>query len=177
MRSLIVLILLFACFVSVSSQQQSSQTRAVEIAASFNKHKSAVKEKNGVRIEKYKDVRSEAVVKPNISEYSGVYEVSDLGFAISIQVGSDGRIVANGHDAQSRSFRLGHASIESGLLTGTKVYSDGAAEKFEGVFMTRTERSSPTAAGVTTFGLGVILSTPFEQSGNTYERLFYQFKR
>ena len=176
MRSLVVIALLFACLVTVPSQQSSSRTRAQEIAASFNKYKSKVKEKNGFRMEKYKDVRSEPVVKPNIKDYSGVYEVSDLGFAISIQVGSDGRIVATGHDVQSRAFRLDNASIENALLTATKVYVDGSSEKFEGVFMTRTERNSPTAAGITTFGLGVILATPFSDSGLTYERLFYQSK-
>ena len=64
---------------SVISQQLSSQTKAREIAAAFTKNKHAVKEKFGVRMEKYKDVRSEPAVKSNVSEYSGVYEVPDLG--------------------------------------------------------------------------------------------------
>jgi hypothetical protein len=43
--------------------------------------------------------------------------------------------------------------------------------------MTRTERNSPTDPGITTFGLGVVLATPREFAGNTYERLFYQLKQ
>jgi len=35
-------------------------------------------------------------------------------------------------------------------------------------------RNSPTDAGVTTFGLGVVLHTPLELNGVTYEKLFYQ---
>jgi len=50
-------------------------------------------------------------------------------------------------------------------------------DAFEGVFMTRTERDSPTDPGMTTFGLGVVLATPREFAGNTYDRLFYQLKQ
>jgi hypothetical protein len=161
-----------------SLSQSLSQTRAQEIAASFNKFKNAVKEKKGVRIEKYKDVRSEPVIKQNRSDYSGVYEVTDLGYVITIQVESDGRVHATGNESAplSRSFRLEHARIDGALLSATKVYDNGASEKFEGVFMTRTERTSPTQTGVTTFGLGVVLSTPLEANGISWERLFYQRK-
>ena len=58
----------------------------------------------------------------------------------------------------------------------TKVYSDGAREKFEGSFLNRTDRNSPTDPGVTIFGLGVVLTTPFEVNGLTYDKLFYQLK-
>ena len=49
-------------------------------------------------------------------------------------------------------------------------------EKFEGVFLNRTDRNSPTDPGVTTFGLGVVLNAPFETNGLTYEKLFYGLK-
>src|SRR5262245_33647587 len=97
MRIFVLITLLVVCAVTAVSQE-SSQTRAQQIAASFNKQKHAVKEKNGVRMEKYKDVRSELVVKPDAKDYSGVYEVSDLGFVITIQV-TDGQIKANGSDS------------------------------------------------------------------------------
>jgi hypothetical protein len=183
MRSLVVIALLVVVSVNLASQQLPSQTRAQEIAASFNKYKNAVKEKYGVRREKYKDVRSEPVVKQNSKDYSGVYEVSYLGCVINLQIGSDGRIQANGYETmgesnlQSRSFRLENASIAGALLTASKVYDDGAAEKFEGVFMTRTERNSPTDTGVSLFGLGVLLGKPFEHGGITYDKLFYQWKQ
>ena len=175
MRTFVVIVLLVACAASVISQQLSSQTKARETAAAFTKNKHVVKEKYGVRMEKYKDVRSEPAVKSNVRDYSGVYEVQDLGYVISIQVGSDGRIQANGSE-KSRAFTLENAKVDGALLTASKVYSDGAREKFEGVFLNRTDRNSPSDPGVVIFGLGVILTTPFEVNGLTYDKLFYQLK-
>ena len=175
MRTFVVIVLSLACAASVFSQQLTSQTKAREIAAAFTKNKHVVKEKFGVRMEKYKDVRSEPAVKSNVSEYSGVYEVPDLGYVITVQVGSDGRIQASGSE-NSRTFRLESARIDGALLTATKVYSDGAKERFEGSFLNRTDRNSPTDPGVTIFGLGVLLTTPFEINGLTYDKLFYQLK-
>ena len=175
MRTFVVIVLSVACAASIVSQQLSSQTKAREIAAAFTKNKHAVKEKFGVRVEKYKVVRSEPAVKSNLSEYSGVYEVHDLGYVISVQVGNDGRIQANGSE-NSRTFTLENAKIDGALLTATKVYSDGTRERFEGSFLNRTDRNSPTDPGVTIFGLGVVLTTPFEVNGLTYDKLFYQLK-
>lgn len=179
MRTFLVVALFVSCFVNAAFQQLSGQTKAQQIAAAFNKHKHVVKQKYGVTREKYKDVWSEPVVKQNIREYAGSYEVSDLDCRITIQVATDGSIQANGYEGglQPRTFRLENARIAGALLTARKAYSDGAAEKFEGVFMTRTERSSPTDTGVTTFGLGVVLATPFELEGITHEKLFYQLKQ
>ncbi len=175
MRTFIVIVLSVVCAGSVFSQQLSSQTKAREIAAAFTKNKHIVKEKYGVRMEKYKDVRSEPAVKSNIRDYSGVYEVPDLGYVISVQA-VDGRVQASGTE-KSRAFTFENAKIEGALLTASKVYSDGAREKFEGVFLNRTDRNSPTDPGVSIFGLGVILTTPFEINGLTYDKLFYQLKQ
>ncbi len=178
MRTFVVTVLVLACAVNVLSQQISSQSRAQTLAAAFNKQKHVVKEKYGVRTEKYKDVRSEPAIKQSIADYSGVYEVADLGFLINVQVGRDGTVKANGYEKspQSRMFTLENARLEGALLTASKVYQDGTSEKFEGVFLNRTDRNSPTDPGVTTFGLGVVLSAPFELNGLTYEKLFYQLK-
>ena len=177
MRSILVIGLLVGLGVGIVAQQPS-QTKAQAIAATFNKHKNVVKEKHGVRMEKYKDVRAEPVVKQNVTDYSGVYEVGDLGFLINIQVSNDGSIQAIGYEqGRSRAFKLENARIEGALLTASKVYQDGATERFEGVFLNRTERKSPTAPAVTTFGLGVTLNTPVEVNGIAYERMFYQLKR
>jgi len=178
MRIVVVIALFVVCAVSVVSQQPSTQTKTQAIAAAFNKHKNVVKEKHGVRTEKYKDVRSEPLVKHNIGDYSGAYEVADLGSVINIQVASDGRVQASGYEKvpQSRTFRLEDVRIEGALLTASKVYRDGTAEAFEGVFLKRTDRTSPTDPGVTTFGFGVVLRTPVEQNGLTYDKLFYQLK-
>jgi hypothetical protein len=179
MRTVALVTLLAACPAIAAPQQSSSQSRAQQLAAAFTKHKHVVAEKRGVRKEKYKDVRTEPVVKQDITAYSGVYEVPDWGDVIDLRIGSDGRIQANGHDSDqpSRTFVLENAKIAGAVLTAIKVYRDGATERFEGVFMTRTERTSPSDPGITTSGLGVVLATPREVDGNTYEKLFYQLKQ
>jgi hypothetical protein len=180
MRVFVAITLFVACTVNVSSQQISSQSRAQAIAQSFNKQKHVIKAKYGVPREKFKDVRNEPVVKQNVADYAGTYEMEDLGFVINLQVGSDGRIQATGHEQgeqRSRTFRLENAKIAGALLTASKVYQDGTTEKFEGAFLTRTVRDAPAAAAVATFGLGVILATPLEVNGNTYDKLFFQLKQ
>jgi hypothetical protein len=173
MRALTVVACLLVCPMIATAQQSSS--RADQIASSFTKHKDRVSVKRGVTREKYKDVRAEPVIKSNVSDYAGHYENSDLDFRIDIQVGANGSIQATGYDA-GQEFELEHATIAGALLTATKVYADGRVEPFEGTFMNRTERSSPTDTGVTTFGLGVVLATPFEAAGNTFDKVFYRLR-
>ena len=168
--------------VSAISQESYTQKRTQEIVASFNKQKYAVKEKYGVRSEKYKRVVSEPVIKRSIRDYSGVYEVLDLGYLINIQVGSDGNVNAIGSEPSSggtrrpRRFRLEGANITGAMLTARKVYEDGATEKFEGVFINRTDFDSPTDSGVSAFGLGVV-GNRVEFAGITLDKLFYKLKQ
>lgn len=175
MRTFVVIAFLVLCAANGYSQQLSSQTKAQEIAAAFTKNKHVVKEKYGVRMEKYKDVRSEPALKSNVRDYAGMYEVPGLGFVIDVKIGNDGTIQAIGSE-RSRTFTLQKAKIEGALLTASKVYQDGATETFEGVFLNRTDRNSPTDPGVRIFGLGVIPAAPFEANGLTYDKLFYQLK-
>ena len=84
-----------------ASQQPSvaatdSRTRA--IVASFNKSKHVVKEKHGVRKEKYLDVRSAPVVKQNPADYSGEYEDAGLGSSLRLRVDRDGKVEGTGHE-------------------------------------------------------------------------------
>lgn len=176
MRSLALLILLAVYPLIASSQQQSSQSRAQQVAAAFSKHKQVTREKRGVRMEKYKDVRSEPLVKLDVADYSGTYQF-DMGDVIELHVASDGGIQATGHDANpNRPFTLQNARIDGAVLTATKVYRDGATERFEGVFLKRTEHNSPSDPGTTMVGLGVMLATPREFAGNTFDRLFYRLQ-
>jgi hypothetical protein len=179
MRIVVVIALFVACAVNVASQQVSSQSRAQALAAAFNKQKHGVKEKYGVRTEKFKDVRSELVVKQNAGEYAGTYEMAEFGLVINLQVGTDGRVQADWykHGQRSRTIKRQNAKIEGALLTAFKVYEDGTSETFEGVFLNRTVRDSPNAPGVTTFGVGVVLNTPFEANGLTYDKLFFELKQ
>ena len=184
MRTLSIITLLLGFLLApltAISQESSTQRRTQEIVAYFNKTKHKVVEVYGVKKEKYKRVVCEPSIKQNIRDYSGVYEGSDMGYLINIQVGSDGSVKATGSDPANgstrpaRSFRLEGAKIVGAMLTATKVYDDGATEKFEGVFINRTDFTSPTDKGVSSFGLGVVGS--FEFGGSTFDRLFYQLKQ
>ena len=173
MRTLTIVICLLVCPMVTASPQSPSHSRSDQIAAAFTKYKNVFSVKRGVTREKYKDVRTEPAVRQNVTDYSGRYEISDRGWWIDIQVGGDGRIQATGYEAD-QAFELKNASIAGSLLTATKVYRDGGVERFEAVFMNRTERTTPTDTGVTTFGLGVLLATPIEVDGMTLDKLFYQ---
>lgn len=157
-----------------------SQQRAQELAAVFNKTKHKVKDKRGIRIEIFVEVRNEPVVKRDAREYAGTYEAL-TEYPFRLQVGSDGRIEADGSEPGPRgtlSFTLKDAKIDGALLTGTKVYTNGATEKFEAVFINRTERTSQTGSGTTTFGLGVVYDSPKTSSdyGFSITKLFYELK-
>jgi hypothetical protein len=175
MRTIALMALLAAAPGVAGSQQSSNPTRAEQIASAFTKHKQMAVEKHGVRKEKYKDIRSVPLVT-DITAYSGVYQVADMGDVLDLRVGSDGRVEADGRDSDrpGHTFVLQNGNITGAVLTGTKVYRDGAREPLEAVFLTRTERNSATDPGVTTTGLGIVLSRPREFGGNTYDKLFYQ---
>jgi hypothetical protein len=177
MRTLTTVICLLVCPLVAAFPQSTRQSRSEQIAAEFTKHKEVVRTKRGVTREKYKDVRAEPAVRQSVSDYSGRYE-SDWGWWIDIQVGADGRIQAAGSEGgETRTFELKDATIAWALLTGNKVYRNGRIERFEGVFMNRTERVSPTDTGITRFGLGVVLVRAVEIDGNTFDKLFYPVVR
>jgi len=166
---------------AAARQSGAAAERARELAARMSKTKHAIKEKRGVRFEKFKEVRSEPAPRSDPREYAGDYE-ADAGFRLRLAVAPDGRVEGEGTDAtftgdrRPRAFTLRDARVESALLTGTKVFDDGSAEKFEAVFINRTDRDSPTAAGTTSFGLGVLYDPPIPGDGYAISRLFYTRK-
>jgi hypothetical protein len=170
----------------VSSQETrvaSSDLRTKAIVASFNKSKHVVREKRGVRKEKYLDVRSVPAVKQNPADYSGAYEdLSGMGFSLTLRVSPNGLVEGtgyeplNGEPAVSRSFTLRNGRITGALITATKVYGNGSTEPLEGVFINKTVFESATDKGVTAFGLGVI-GRGLQINGLTVDKLFYQLKR
>jgi hypothetical protein len=118
-------------------------------------------------------------VKTDITEYSGVYEASVSGDSLDIRVGKDGALQVIGHERTAglnprRRFTLTNARLDHALLLGTRVYDDGSSEPFEGLFINRTEFSSPSDKGTSHFGIGV-LEEP-EKSGGPVSRnaIFYQ---
>ena len=173
MRTLPIVVCLLVAPVVAAFPQSTAYSRSDEIASSFTKHKSVSRVKRGVTREKYKDVQTEPIVRQDVTDYSGRYEVSDWGWWIDIKVDRDGRVQASGYEA-GQEFELENPTLEGALLTATKVYRDGTRQRFEGVFMNRTERVSPTDAGVTAFGLGVVLEKPIDVPGMTVDKLFYK---
>jgi hypothetical protein len=164
---------------SALSQQSTTQARTRVIVASFNKHKHVVKEKRGVRMEKYKEVRSVPAIKADPRDYSGSYEVEGVGFYLDLRVDADGKVTGGGYDPvdfdahMKRQFTLRNARIDGALLSGTKVYAGGVTKPLEGAFINSTSFESPTDKGVTTFGLGVIGNT-VSVSDFTIPNLFYK---
>ena len=170
---------------AAASQQPgvaASDSRTRAIVASFNKSKHVVKEKHGVRKEKYLDVRSEPVVRQNPADYSGEYEDLGLGFSLRIRVDRDGKVEGTGYEpingdaGVSRSFRLRDGQISGALITAKRIYADGSSEPLEGVFINKTVFESPTDKGITTFGLGVI-GKGLQVGGLNIDRVFYQLRQ
>lgn len=183
MRRIFLAAALAACLLTApaAARQTGAAERARELAAGMSKKKHQVKEKYGVRVEKFKEIRSEPAPLPDPRGYAGEYE-ADGGFRLRLGVTPDGRVEGGGADPtftgdrRPRAFTLRGARVESALLTGAKVFGDGSEEKFEAVFVNRTDRDSPTAAGTTSFGLGVLYDPPIPGDGYAISRLFYQKK-
>src|SRR5215210_316211 len=77
------------------AQGASVQARTQAIVTSFNKSKHVVKEKRGVRLEKYKEVRSTAAIKSNIRDYAGSYEAEGMGLSLDLKVDRSGNVTVN----------------------------------------------------------------------------------
>lgn len=167
--------------VEAQTAAASQNNRAQVLAASFSKSKHVAKEKRGVRKEKYLEVRSVPSARANPATYSGSYEVPDLGFSLRLTVAPNGSVEGSGHEPVDieagvmRSFTLRDGRIEGALLTANKVFSDGSRERFEGVFIDRTTRTSATDPGSTVFGLGV-MGKLIQAPGYTTNKFFFQLK-
>ena len=185
MKNLSIFVLILGVALSFSALTASAQSgeesqKSQEIAALFNKNKHKVKEKRGVRVEVFIDIKSEPAVKRNISEYSGTYK-SETGDLLDLKVSADGKIEASGSEPapqKSRRFSLEEARIEGALLIAKKVYEDGSSEKFEAAFLNRTVRLNQNDNGTTVFGLGVKFDPPKAnpEIGFVINKLFYELK-
>jgi hypothetical protein len=189
MHILLVTLLFFIfCLIpsDIFAQESNSQARTQEIIASFSKTKHEAREIFGIRKERYKEMRSEPVVKKDINGYSGLYEVPGLGFILQIKVAGNGKIEATGYESKNndaanvRKFVLKDTKLEGALLTAIKLYDDNLTEKFEGVFINLIdiEGISPTQIERRniTFGLGVT-GVQTEKGSLKFDKLFYQSKR
>src|SRR5262249_1432532 len=114
--------------------------------------------------EVYVDVRNEASVRSDPTEYAGVYESE--GYRLDLHAGKGGAASGSGYDSmffdsdKRMNFTLKDARIAGALLTATKVYENGETVPFEAVFVNRTPRTGTRpdmiTASETKFGLGFI---------------------
>jgi hypothetical protein len=161
------------------AQTAAASARTREIAARFSKEKHVIKEKHGVRLEKYVKVVAEPKAAANPSTYSGTYRDLSFDFILRLRVTTDGKVEGSGEDPIgyepniARSFTLAGGKVNGALLTATKIYRDGKRENLEGIFMKRITIDAPNERETSVFGLGV-LTKPMQIGGNIIDRLFYE---
>lgn len=166
MSKVLLLVLFVVCFSLTNVVYgQDARSKTNELIAALGKTKYKKKEKKNIAVEIYVDVKSEAVVKSNVRDYSGVYE-SDSDYRLELRVSVADKIEGNGYDTEhnsgKRNFILKNARIEGALLTATKVFENGRTVNFEAVFNNRTvtqgKNPSKIESRETKFGLGFIQS-------------------
>ena len=154
---------------------QDTGRRAQELVAALDKNKYKSKEKKGIKVEVYVDIKNEAVVKSDPSEYSGTY-ADEMGLdRLELRVSADGRVDGKGVESESEQkplqYTLRDARVDGALLSGTRVFADGRTDKFEAVFVNQTRKSGTNASKIDTeekmFGLGYI-----ETDGEWTSRVF-----
>lgn len=180
-KVLVAALLVVACLVTAGDavRAQDAGARARELAARFDKDKHKVKEKRGFRVEVFLEMRGEPAPRANPADYSGTYE-SEPGYTFDLRVSAGGGAEGTGFEPSPdgpRKFALRDARVSGALLAGTKVYGDGSAERFEGVFINLSVRSTPADKGTTLFGLGAVFETPKNAGGYEMSKLFYALKR
>ena len=159
---------------------QSAEQTTQDLVTALGKTKYKKKEKKNFSFETYIDTRSEAVVKTSAGEYTGIYESSDAGYRLELRVSPDGRTEGSGFDtnymnSEKQSFTLRDARVEGALLTATKVYTNGATERFQAVFNNRTtvqgKNPNEIESRETKYGLGFI-----KFYGDSTNRIFLEHK-
>ena len=159
---------------------QNAEQKTQNLIAALGKTKYKKKEKKNFSVEKYIDIKSEAVLKNNAQDYAGVYQSPDANYRIELRVSADGKVEGNGYDSdfdssQKQNFTFKDGRIEGALLTATKVYANGETEKLEAVFNNRTviEGKNPNEINSreTKYGLGFI-----DSWGTITNRVFLEFK-
>lgn len=183
MPSFAIIPLLFSLLLAGAGQPaftvSNGSGRADELAAMFNKSKHKVKDKKNIHIDIRIDITSELVTKP-AAEYAGTYRAWDE-LSLEVQV-NGGQITVNGTEPDGdaiRSYTVNDARLDGAMLTGTKVYTDGVKEKFEGVFIKRTVHTNQSDTDETTFGFGVVFDPPKRNGGGggwDMSKIFYEQK-
>jgi hypothetical protein len=162
----VLILFVFVLGLSTTVNAQNAQAKTDTLINALAKTKYKKKEKKNISIEVYVDIKSEAVVKADPREYSGVYE-AESDYRLELRVSAADKIEGRGYDGEMngpgrRNFTLQNARIEGALLTATKVYESGGVENFEAVFNNRTVVTGKNPDRIenreTKFGLGFIQS-------------------
>jgi len=157
---------------NVAAQDAAQKTK--DLVAALDKTKYKKKEKKNVSVEVFVDVKNEAVVKVDLTEYSGRYETE--GYQLLLTVGKDGKVTGSGYDSfansdKPTSFQLKDGRVDGALLTGTKVYDNGMEAALEAVFVNRTSRTGTNPNSInessTKFGVGFIQNDSAGSPGNS----------
>src|SRR5438552_3607943 len=93
------LTLTFCLGLTVSVCAQDTGQKARDLVAALDKNKYKKKEKKGFTVEVYVDVKNEAVLKKNPSEYSGVYTNGEMGSQLTLSVAPGGSVEGSGYDS------------------------------------------------------------------------------
>jgi hypothetical protein len=176
-RYAFLMALLFA-FVWTSSAyaQQSVSARTRELISQLNKTKQKKKNKGGVNVEIFVEVKFVPTPEGDIRGFSGTYAdrptLDDC--RLEIDVAADGTVSGKGYDLMSieggrENYTLKDARVRGSLLTGTRVFAD-RSEPFEAVFVTasRREGTSSKDARVTQTARGI------GYFGNRPQRIFLE---
>ena len=115
---------------------------------------------------KFKEKRFEPVVKEHVEEYAGRYVGIEPSYILEIEVSADGSLSAVSYEGERRA-DLREIRLAGSRLTATKVYTDGATEKFEAEFVNRILN------GESAFGI-IVEGMRIELVGATLTRVFYR---
>ena len=161
----LILVVIFAVCIGlvggVSAQDATQKTK--ELVAALDKTKYKKKDKGVVHLEFFVDVKNEAALRSDRSQYTGAYEAD--GYLLTLTVLADGSVKGSGYDSLMDSdkpvnFELKNARLDGALITGTKVFDNGTEQPFEAVFVNRTTKSGSNPKTVnaeeTQFGVGFI---------------------
>jgi hypothetical protein len=180
-KVLVAMLVVGVCLAAAGAvaRAQGAGVRARELAARFDKDKHKVKEKYGVRVEVFVEMRGEPAPRANPADYTGTYE-SEPDCPLTLRVSADGSAEGFGFEPSPdgpRKFTLRGARVNGAVLAGTKVYEGGSSERFEGVFLNLSVRSAPADKGTTLFGFGAVFDPPKNAGGYEMSKLFYGLKR
>jgi hypothetical protein len=173
-------IIVAGCFLSIALigtlHAQDTGRRTQDLVAALDKTKYKSKEKKGIKVEVYVDIKNEAVVKSDPAEYSGVY-AEDLGlYRLELRIAHDGRAEGSGFesslDQKPVHFTLRDARIDGALLTATRVFDNGKTDQLEAVFVAQNLKAGTSPSKIEEehkeFGLGYIQRANGESTSRVF---------